>query len=620
MKPSEFEQIKQEIKQLRNDQKRLFDRIEQIEEKLNMPNIERTKSFMKKNEIPSETLQKETKLKQHNDQQKEILKRINVKKHIEKDVPYSNMKDDSNKNEDKDLELKIGGTWLNRIGVIAVIFGLGFFLKYSFENQWIGPTGRVILGILTGLVMLIGGEKLRHRYPGYAQGLLGGGSLALFFSIYSSYAFYDLISPIFAFLFLTLVMINTVFMAVRHDSLPIGILGIIGGYATPFMVGSDDPSLWTLNSYLILLTAGVLGVSIYKKWSSFQYLSFVFNQFIFAVIWIDMFWWGQNQFVWSQFLFLISLFAFYLGVATVYNIRKRIESNRFDIGLIILNAFSFFMWSLVLLENTFLDDYLGFYAVFLALVYIYLGKMAYRVYSEDKAQVYSLFVVSFMLVTVAIPLQFSKEMLIGLAWLAEAIGLTYMAKKLNRPQIIYGSFIVFVLGLFVTYQEMMMISVYKTFLINVPTLLLISSIVTMILIMNILKKMEQQNLLVTNLVSILKGAILFFIFVTLTVENRHYFYLTDPDFFLSPEQLSLSSLWLIYAIVLFIFGLRKNIRYLRYAALGLLAIVIVKGFFFDLAQLATMFKILLFIFLGLCLLGISYLYQKKKDSLIKKEE
>lgn len=93
-----------------------------------------------------------------------------------------------------DLEFRIGGTWLNRIGVAAVILGLAYFLKYSFDNQWIGPTGRVLLGILTGLFMMGAGEKLRYRYAGYAQGLLGGGSLALYFSIFSSYQFYHLFS------------------------------------------------------------------------------------------------------------------------------------------------------------------------------------------------------------------------------------------------------------------------------------------------------------------------------------------------------------------------------------------------------------------------------------------
>ena len=45
------------------------------------------------------------------------------------------------------LENLIGGHWLNRIGILAVFIGISFFLKYAFDNNWIGPSGRVAIGI-----------------------------------------------------------------------------------------------------------------------------------------------------------------------------------------------------------------------------------------------------------------------------------------------------------------------------------------------------------------------------------------------------------------------------------------------------------------------------------------
>jgi len=73
---------------------------------------------------------------------------------------------------------------------------------------------------------------------------------------------------------------------------------------------------------------------------------------------------------------------------------------------------------------------------------------------------------------------------------------------------------------------------------------------------------------------------------------------------------------MLYAIVLFTLGLKKYNRYLRFGGLGLIGIVIIKAFFVDLADLATVYKIVLFIILGLCLLGVSFVYQKKKDVII----
>ena len=46
-----------------------------------------------------------------------------------------------------DWEQILGGNWLARVGVLALIIGVAFFLKLAFDNDWIGPTGRVVLGI-----------------------------------------------------------------------------------------------------------------------------------------------------------------------------------------------------------------------------------------------------------------------------------------------------------------------------------------------------------------------------------------------------------------------------------------------------------------------------------------
>ncbi len=520
----------------------------------------------------------------------------------------------------KDLEFHIGGTWLNRIGVVTIIFGIAYFLKYSFDNAWIGPTGRVLLGVLSGMAMLIAGEKLQHRYPGYAQGLLGGGSLAVFFSIYAGYQFYDLISPPLAFSFMVVMMVYTVFMAVRHNSLAIGILGIVGGYTTPFLIGSDDPSMWLLYGYLVLLTAGVLVVSIYKKWVAFQLLSFVFNQAIFAITWLDVAWRPDfDKYFAPSFLFLVINFVFYLGIASVYNIRTGKKAARGDIGLILLNGFLFFTWSMEVLDRTFMTDYMGFYAVFLALVYTYLGKMANGLCVEDKGQVYSLFVLAFVLLTLAIPIQFSG-VYVGLGWLAEAVGLTFMAGRLNDTKVLYGGWVVLALGLIAAMLELSFIEREQSFLFNEPTLMLAATLAAICTILKILAGWEAEEWSRLHVKAVLKGLFLVVVFIGLNVENHHYFFLkNDGNYFLSPEQLSLSALWTLYAIGLFLAGMYRKNRQLRYASLGLLAIVVLKAFFIDLANLQTVYKIILFTFLGMCLLGISFLYQKKKDTFREEE-
>src|SRR5258708_2402192 len=59
-----------------------------------------------------------------------------------------------------DLESRIGSHWLNRIGISALLIGISYFLKFAFDNNWIGPAGRVTIGLLAGIAGGRGGEPL----------------------------------------------------------------------------------------------------------------------------------------------------------------------------------------------------------------------------------------------------------------------------------------------------------------------------------------------------------------------------------------------------------------------------------------------------------------------------
>ncbi|MFQ5633306.1 MAG: DUF2339 domain-containing protein, partial [bacterium] len=84
-------------------------------------------------------------------------------------------------------EALVGGKLLNRIGALALIFGVGFFLKYAFDNNWINETMRVLIGFLTGAVLLFGSARFQKKdLPIFAQGLAGAGISILYLSVYAS--------------------------------------------------------------------------------------------------------------------------------------------------------------------------------------------------------------------------------------------------------------------------------------------------------------------------------------------------------------------------------------------------------------------------------------------------
>ena len=77
-------------------------------------------------------------------------------------------------------------------------------------------------------------------------------------------------------------------------------------------------------------------------------------------------------------------------------------------------------------------------------------------------------------------------------------------------------------------------------------------------------------------------------------------------------KLGLSILWGVYALFLIALGIWRKKKHLRVGAIGLFGLTLVKLFFYDIVQLDTIAKTIVFVSLGILLLIISFLYNKYK--------
>lgn len=67
---------------------------------------------------------------------------------------FSYLQSESTKPE-RSLESRIGSQWFNRIGILAVLIGMACFLKLAIDNHWIGPLGRVLIGLIAGAALMV---------------------------------------------------------------------------------------------------------------------------------------------------------------------------------------------------------------------------------------------------------------------------------------------------------------------------------------------------------------------------------------------------------------------------------------------------------------------------------
>ncbi|WP_088346229.1 MULTISPECIES: DUF2339 domain-containing protein [Rhodomicrobium] len=181
------------------------------------------------------------------------------------------------------LERQFGAVLPVWIGGIAIAFAGFFLVKYSIENDLIGPHLRVTLGGLLGLALLAGARFVSARTAGtesyrIAQALAGAGIAVLYVSSYAATALYQLFPPFLGFLAMAATTALAVVLALRHGP-PIALLGLVGGFLTPALITSNEPSSFLFFTYLYFVFAALM-IVIRRQgwwWISFPALLFAFG-------------------------------------------------------------------------------------------------------------------------------------------------------------------------------------------------------------------------------------------------------------------------------------------------------------------------------------------------------
>ncbi len=340
------------------------------------------------------------------------------------------------------LESLIGANWFNRIGILAIVIGIGFFLKLAFEREWIGPTGRVALGVIIGIGFLIGGEKLRSfDYKHYAQGLSGGGIAILYLTFFAAFARYGIIGQFPAFALMTMVTMTSVLLAARYNAIAIAILGIIGGFLTPVMLSTGVDNQVGLFSYITLLNLGVLAVAYFKQWRIMNYLTYGATILMSAAWYIE---WYKPEKLGTTIFFFTVLFVIFALLAVFHNIIHRRPIEYPEISLIFSNAFMYFGASYGLLSPKF-HPYLGLFAVVLSAFYLGLGYLTYSRDREDKFLILTFLGLASLFLTLAIPIQLDQHW-VTMAWAIEGVILTWIGLQAKDRTTYRAAFVIFTIA------------------------------------------------------------------------------------------------------------------------------------------------------------------------------
>ncbi len=344
------------------------------------------------------------------------------------------------------LTEEAGGRWLGKLGVLAIILGVSFFLKDAFENNWIGPGGRVLLGVIGGVILLVVGQMIRAKYKNYSDLLVGGSYGIFYLTTFGAFYFYHLITAPVAYGFFIGITTLSVIMSVVDKSSLLASIGVVGGFLAPLLLTGLTPksvgALAQILSYILILNIGVAVVSYVYKWKTLSFIAFVGTIFTYLVT-VDYYFKPEMRLV--AFVFITLYFLIFLFVSIAHHLIRGERSTSADIFLISLNALQYGVLGAAIIGKI-APDFLGFFCLVVALVYFVTAMTAWKKMKDDSLLNFYLPGIATVFLTVAIPAQFDGESVL-VAWLIESLIVVWVAHKTTIKNLMYGGFGIFLVAM-----------------------------------------------------------------------------------------------------------------------------------------------------------------------------
>jgi uncharacterized membrane protein len=517
------------------------------------------------------------------------------------------------------LESRIGAQLLNRIGILAVLIGMAWFLKLAFDRNWIGPPVRVWIGLAAAAALAVWSERFRRQgFPAFSFSLKALGTSIAYLSLWAASSVFHLGPSWLIFLAMTAVTIANAVLARRQNSELLGLYALAGGLATPGLLSVGHRNEVFLFSYLALLTAGALFLMAAHQWK--------------RVAWAALLGTAAYYIGWSVIeddpshlplmVFFLALFFALFAVAPFLILRgaRALPPNSFFIAFPIVNAVATWVALMVLFGAR--GQHAGRPWVTLGLA----GGCFLMAAARRRPAVLSSTNVglAILFVTVAVPLEFDGTT-VTLCWLGESLALVALARAgADAALRFFATAVLTVAGLSLlvdwiagTPQPLAVVT-NMHFATNLAGAA-VFAIVTSLCVGGGPGRAFGSW---TYLAAFSTVAFSLTVLVAVSLEIHHYWFCGAGFFrdfcggYGQLERRTIAAGWgysawcMIYGAVLMAAGFFRRSAFLRWQALAVLAFSIAKVFLNGVSQQSQGYRVLSFLALGVLLLAISFAYQR----------
>ena len=524
-----------------------------------------------------------------------------------------------------DLESRIGSHWLNRIGITALLIGISYFLKFAFDNNWIGATGRVAIGLIAGIAMVTWSERFRIKgYKAFSYSLKAVGIGALYLSLWAAFHVYSLIPSEIAFAMMLVVTAATAAMAWSQDAQILAAFALAGGFTTPLLLSTGQNREIALFSYVVLLDLATLVLVTLKPWRRLLIMSYT------GTLLLYMAWYAEfyNRPQLGLTLTFATLFFAIFAIAPLVTLQPENEIPflaAIPAVLAFVNAGVYFLESYAMIEVVD-KTYMAWFALALAAIYIVLSRQVHartRAPGASEILYFLHLAVAIGFITVAIPIRLDTHW-ITIGWFIEAGVLLWIGNRIQSDFL--NAFALGALALGVA--RLLLIDNFETtqLIFNLRMATYAVAVAVLGAVAWYAAKRDDDSARTVAAISVVALNVLALIALSREVAdyyNRQQVAMYHPGFrqqwrtayedfrhIRIERDFTYSALWMAYGAMLMMIGFARRSAFVRWQALLLIAATIAKVFIYDVSELDRGYRIVSFMVLGVLLLAISFVYQR----------
>lgn len=327
-----------------------------------------------------------------------------------------------------DLEKFIGENLANKIGIGVLVLGIGYFVKYAIDQNWIGIYGRVFIGILCGGILLGVAHWLRKTFAAFSSVLVGGGIAVLYLTIAIAFHEYQIFNQTVAFILMVIITGFTILLAISYNRVELAVLAILGGFGSPFMVSTGGGNYVILFSYVLILDVGMLILAYYKKWNLVNIISYAFTLLLFGSWMALEFESWNNAMVTGGLIFATLFYLIFFAMNIIHNIRENAKFQALEITLLLSNTFFYYAVGMVILSGESAEDFKGLFTAVLGVFNFVFAYLLFRNQRVDRNLIFLLIGLVLTFISLAAPIQLEGNY-ITLFWAAEAVLLLWLSQK-----------------------------------------------------------------------------------------------------------------------------------------------------------------------------------------------